>query len=292
MIAPQAAWLGQGLERRLHLQHGPIDLIIAAFGPSEAVEQAYAKAWTRFQTILEELVAELPLLRQPLGEVYPLLRGGTARRMAAACWPHRAVFITPMAAVAGAVAEDMLHALAAGPELRKAYVNNGGDIALLLQPGESFNVAVVSNPDQPHIDAVARLDAAMASRGIATSGWRGRSFSRGIADAVTILAATAAQADAAATIVGNAVNSDHPAIQRQPAAELKDDSDLGEILVTETVGTLPNSVVAEALSAGLAVAHDLRRRGLIQVAYLSLQGETAVLGGEAEQVANRMGIGR
>jgi ApbE superfamily uncharacterized protein (UPF0280 family) len=292
MIAPQAAWLDQGVGRRLHLQHGPIDLIIAAFGPAEAVEQAYNQAWARFQTILEELVAELPLLRQPLGAVYPLLRGATARRMAAACWPHRGVYITPMAAVAGAVAEEILRAMAAGAELRKAYVNNGGDIALLLQQGESFNAAVVGNPDQPHIDAVARLEATMPSRGIATSGWRGRSFSRGIADAVTILAATAAQADAAATIIGNAVNADHPAIQRRPASELKDDSDLGEILVTENVGTLPNSVVAEALSAGLAVAHDLRRRGLIQAAYLSLQGETAVSGGAGELTTSRVGNGR
>ena len=66
-------------------------------------------------------------------------------------------------------------------------------------------------------------------RGVATSGWRGRSFSLGIADAVTVLAATAAAADAAATIIANAVDlPGHPAIARRPASELEDDSDLGD----------------------------------------------------------------
>ena len=65
-------------------------------------------------------------------------------------------------------------------------------------------------------------------RGIATSGWRGRSFSLGIADAVTVLADRAAAADAAATIIANAVDlPGHPAIVRVPACELAPDSDLG-----------------------------------------------------------------
>ncbi len=274
-MAPQAAWLESAGGRRLHLQHGPIDLVIQVWAMDMAGEEAaYRAAWQRFQTILEELVAELPLLRQPLNDVRPLPRGVVARRMVQACWPHRAVFITPMAAVAGAVAEEILAAMATAVSLRKAYVNNGGDIALLLQPGEQFSTGLVGNLARPHIDAVARIDAASGIRGIATSGWRGRSLSRGIADAVTILAATAAAADAAATIVGNAVTAEHAAITRAPAASLKDDSDLGDILVTQNVGVLPTSLVREALSAGLAVAHDLQRRGAIQAACLTLQGET------------------
>ena len=56
-------------------------------------------------------------------------------------------------------------------------------------------------------------------RGIATSGWRGRSFSLGIADAVTVLAATAAEADAAATVIANAVDlPGHPAIDTRAGA--------------------------------------------------------------------------
>ena len=93
------------------------------------------QAIERFGDILPTLVRELPILRRPVGDAYPLLQGPVARRMAEAVWPHRAVFITPMAAVAGAVADEMLQALVRGRTLDKAYVNNGGDIALHLTPG-------------------------------------------------------------------------------------------------------------------------------------------------------------
>jgi len=277
---PSANWLigKDGVSRRLHLQHGPIDLVIEAFGVDAA--RAYEQAVARFQDTLSVLVSELADLRQPLGAAHPLFRGPVARRMAAACWPYREVYITPMAAVAGSVADEILAAMLNGTQLSKAYVNNGGDIAFHVASGESLRAAVVCNPDLPHLDAIATLDAAQPSRGIATSGWRGRSFSLGIADAVTILAETAAQADAAATIVANAVNVDHDAVERRPAHALRDDSDLGASLVTVSIGTLPIFAINEALSVGVACAQDLSRSGLIQAAFLSLQGESRVVGGE------------
>jgi ApbE superfamily uncharacterized protein (UPF0280 family) len=278
--APSANWLmgKDGASRRLHLQHGPIDLVIEAFGADAA--RAYEQAVARFQDILSVLVSELVELRQPLGAAHPLFRGPVARRMAAACWPYRSVYITPMAAVAGSVADEILAAMLDGTQLSKAYVNNGGDIAFHLAAGEALRAAVVCNPDLPHLDAIATLNAGQPSRGIATSGWRGRSFSLGIADAVTVLGETAAQADTAATIIANAVNVDHDAVERRPAHALRDDSDLGAIPVTVSVGTLPIFAINEALSAGEARAQDLRRSGLIQAAFLSLQTENRIVGGE------------
>lgn len=280
MSAATANWLmgRDGVSRRLHLQHGPIDLVIEAFGADAA--RAYEQAVSRFQDILSVLVAELVELRQPLGAAHPLFRGPVARRMAAACWPYREVYITPMAAVAGSVADEILAAMLDGTQLSKAYVNNGGDIAFHVAPEESLRAAVVCNPDLPHLDAIATLTAAQPSRGIATSGWRGRSFSLGIADAVTVLANTAAQADAAATIIANAVNVDHDAVERRPAHALRDDSDLGASPVTVSVGTLPIFAINEALSAGVARAQDLRRSGLIQAAFLSLQTENRIVGSD------------
>ncbi len=205
-----AARLGDG---RLHLQHGPIDLIVEAFGAADEVERAYAQAVDRFGDILPTLVGELAVLRRPMGEAYPLLQGPVARRMAEAVWPHRAVFITPMAAVAGAVADEMLQAMVRGRTLDKAYVNDGGDIALHLAPGHSLRAGIFAQA----LDGVALLTHERPVRGIATSGRGGRSFSLGIADSATVLAATAAAADAAATMIANAVNADHPAIERRPA---------------------------------------------------------------------------
>lgn len=278
--APIATWL-DGKSRRLHLQHGPIDLIIEAFGSGPAIARAYDQAVARFQNVLSVLVEELAELRRPLDAAHPLFQGPVARRMAAACWPYRSVYITPMAAVAGSVADEILAAMLRDNDLARAYVNNGGDIAFHLAAGETLRAAVVCNPDLPHLDAIATLDAGLPARGIATSGWRGRSFSLGIADAVTVLAENAAMADAAATIIANAVTVEHDMIQRQPAHSLRDESDLGALPVTVSVGTLPIFAVEQALSSGVVRAQDLRRSGLILAAFLSLQGEGRIVGGES-----------
>ena len=257
---------------RLHLQHGPIDLVVEAWGERHEVAAAYEQAWQRFQDVLETLVAELKTLRAPLGAAYPLAHGPVARRMVAAVWPHRDVFITPMAAVAGSVADEMLAALRAGRRLDKAYVNDGGDIALHLAPQQRLDTGMVADPRRPMLCGSVCVEANDPVRGIATSGWRGRSQSLGIADAVTVLAHSAAMADAAATLVANAVNAEHPAIRRLPARQLKEDSDLGELPVTVAVGPLPPGVAEAALDSGLKAALEMQERGLLHAAYLALGG--------------------
>jgi uncharacterized protein len=253
---------------RLHLQHGPIDLIIEAFGAADEVARAYGQAVARFGDILPTLVRELPILRRPMGEAHPLLQGPVARRMAEAVWPHRAVYITPMAAVAGAVADEMLQAMVKGRRLDKAYVNDGGDIAIHLTPGHELRAGIFASA----LDGMALLTHDRPVRGIATSGWGGRSFSLGIADTATVLAATAADADAAATMIANAVNADHPAIERRPAHDLDPDSDLLDLPVTVAVGALSQTLIDEALDRGAAEARRLRLCGLIDSAAISLQG--------------------
>ncbi|MEE8246603.1 MAG: UPF0280 family protein [Alphaproteobacteria bacterium] len=268
--------LGDG-ERR-HFQHGPIDLVLEAFGAQTQVALAHEQAWIRFADLLPELVAELSLLRRALGAAQPPLAGAVARRMLAACWPHRRTFVTPMAAVAGAVADEILAALVSGRDLRRAYVNNGGDIALFLAPGESFDAGVVCRVEDADIDGVATIGAESGVRGIATSGWNGRSHSLGIADAVTVLAGSAAEADVAATLIANAVDADHPAIARAPAAELDPDSDLGDRLVTVAVGELDGKTIEQALGRGARVAAALYRAGRVAGALLALAGRYRVVG--------------
>src|SRR6478736_8746568 len=235
--------------RRLHLHDGPIDLIIEAFGETNEINAAYRAAAERFVNVLDELCGELTFLRQATRTPDPLPSGVIARRMVAAVAPYcQRTFITPMAAVAGAVAEEILLAMTAGTELARAYVNNGGDIALHLAPGEHFVAGMVEQPDRPSLFGTATLDSAQPVRGIATSGWRGRSFSLGIADAVTVLADRAAVADAAATVIANPVDlPGHPAIVRVPACTLAPDSDLGDRLVTQKVGELSPAEISAAL---------------------------------------------
>jgi uncharacterized protein len=273
---------------RLHLAEGPIDLIIWADGESNAVACAYRAAERRFDGLLAELVAELPLLRKPLGspshpDSLPVggergFKGPIARRMAEACWPHRAVYITPMAAVAGAVAEVVLAAMTAAAPLKRAYVNDGGDIALHLTPGTALAIGVVRSLAKAVPEGEVRVTYDMPIRGIATSGRHGRSFSLGIADAVTVLARDAPAADAAATLIANAVDIDDPAIARRPARDLDPDTDLGDLPVTVDVGPLAPDRIAAALDAGTARAEAMRRAGLIEAALLTLAGEWRSVG--------------
>jgi ApbE superfamily uncharacterized protein (UPF0280 family) len=266
--------------RRLHLHDGPIDLIVEAFGLPAEINTAYRAAATRFVTVLDELCSELSFLRQSARRGSPPAVGVIARRMMSAVAPYRErMFITPMAAVAGAVAEEILSTMTSAANLSRAYVNDGGDIALHLELEQHFVVGMVERPDRPSLFATAVLDSRQPVRGIATSGWRGRSFSLGIADAVTVLADRAAQADAAATVIANAVDlPDHPNVSRAPARSLAPDSDLGDRLVTQAVGELSPGEIASALDAGVAVAQLLISRGLIRSAALRLRGATRIVG--------------
>ncbi|SPJ29264.1 UPF0280 family protein [Falsiruegeria mediterranea] len=267
-MKPVAAILPCGT--RLHLQHGPIDLIIGTDG---ARKTAFEAAEARFQTVLQELVGELAELRHPMTLDRPRFEGRIARRMARAARPHSLTFVTPMAAVAGSVADEVLNVMRQATPLRRAYVNNGGDIALHLAPGEQFTSAMASVEGQD----LGRIEITSRDRigGIATSGRGGRSLSLGIADSVTVLARTAAQADVAATLIANAVDlPDHPAITRRPASDLQDDSDLGERLVTTHCAPLSRPDIHHALQSGLIVAEKMRDAGLIRAASLHLQGES------------------
>lgn len=274
---PRIGWLADG--RRLHLQDGPIDLIVEAHGAPAMVHVAYEAAIRRFTGLLDELCHELPELRKAARPESCDLNGIVARRMYDAVVPFAAdCFVTPMAAVAGAVAEEILGAMVGTADLDRAYVNNGGDIALHLGEGQCFKVGLVDRPDVPSLIGKTVIATSDATRGVATSGWRGRSFSLGIADAVTVLARTAAQADAAATVIANAVNlPGHPAVVRCPAHEFQPDSDLGARLVTREVGQLPFADIETALEAGAACAGQLFVAGLINGAALHLQGETRIV---------------
>ena len=265
---------------RWHYQHGPMDIIIGAEGDAAAVQDAHAQAWERFKAILQELVQELPLLRRPVQGLCPV-HGPIAQRMWLACKPYQTSFITPMAAVAGSVAQELLQFYQARG-IHRAWINNGGDIAIHLAANQAVRVGLYANLEKLNaeqlencitLDGQFEISSESPVRGVATSGWRGRSFSLGIADSVTVLAHSAAEADAAATVIANAVNIDDARIVRRPACDIKDDSDLGARLVTVDVPPLPPELVSQALAAGLACALTLRAQGLICSAVLVCQNQ-------------------
>ncbi|MBZ0218737.1 MAG: UPF0280 family protein [Fimbriimonadaceae bacterium] len=271
-------------DNRLHLHNGPIDLIIQAWGPDEAVLQAYENAKSRFTTILDELVEELDLLRTPWQRQMEL-RSPVARRMQEAVAPFGSdTFVTPMAAVAGAVADEILAVMTSSGPLDKAYVNNGGDIAVLVTGDETLKIGLIDNPDPrlgpDLVSGRAHIRTHDKIGGIATSGRFGRSFSLGIADAVTVVTKTAASADVAATLIANAVNIISPGITRVPATDLDPDSDLGSRLVTTQVGDLIPEEIETALGHGLELAEQYSARNLIDAALLRLKGQSLATGAQ------------
>ncbi len=304
--AKQASLLADG--NRLYLCQGPIDLIIHAQGIKgnvSEVAKAYQQARMAFAGILDDLVCELELLRAPIQVNSLKPKGRIAQAMMVACYPHiqptknspqpppqnslkgnhqggnhqgRLNYITPMAAVAGAVADYVLEATSYGRDLASVYVNNGGDIAIFLTKGESFTVGICSDPlSNGFMGKVTIRDCDI--RGIATSGWRGRSHSLGIADSVTIFAKNAAFADAAATMISGAIDLPGDCrIQREMAKNLLPDSDLREKLVTVNVGKLDAYNIELALEKGVRLGHDLWERGLIMFGVLTLQGRVRTVG--------------
>ena len=269
MQSAQAAMLPDG--RRLHLHHGPIDLIIEAWGRNK--QAAYEQATARFKNLLQELVDELPVLRSPM-EPDRIFKGPIARRMQDAVSPYQEVFVTPMAAVAGAVADEVLTVMKEGNALDKAYVNNGGDSAFHVSGSQKIEATIAASTAGKIV-----IDSGDPFRGVATSGWSGRSYSLGIADNVSVVAKNAAAADVAATLISNAVDiPGHKAIDRATAISLMPDSDLGEKLVTTDVGELSPLEIDGALINGAELADGLRQRDLIGGALLVLKDQVRHVG--------------
>ncbi len=270
--------------RKLHLQHGPIDLMIEVGGDAGKQQRAHAAAIEFFADVLTTLAGELPQLRTEMSAFGPMLNGEIARAMGSACAPFVNDRVTPMASVAGAVADAVLAAMCDAVDLPKAWVNNGGDIAFHITPGYDLRCGLVTNVACPQQDAVAVVTAhdrvrGIASSGCATYGRGGRSFSLGIADCVTVLADNAARADAAATLIGNAVDLPGDArIARRPASDLQIDSDLGDRLVTVDVGPLDGVDIDAALARGLQRAEQYLKQGLIEGGALFLRRQYRFFG--------------
>ena len=271
-------------DHRLHLQEGPINLILDVDAFKDIRKHLFISAKKRLSTVLRELVLELDLLKLPWKIQSPVPKGKIAQRMFYAV-SDLDVFVTPMAAVAGAVADEILDAMRKTVEksdyyldnVKRMYVNNGGDLSFWLKSGSSFSIGIIDNIETPELNTKVSLHHESPVRGIATSGWRGRSQSLGIADAVTVLAKSAVEADVAATLIANDVNIEYPGIEKRPASELKDDSDLGSMPVTVDVPSLPDFMVSEALNKGAKTARKFINMGIIETAYLSLQKQTLVV---------------
>ena len=117
----------------------------------------------------------------------------------------------------------------------------------------------------------------MGVEGVATSGLGGRSLTKGVASAVTCLAASCSLADAAATAVANAAYVDDPSVERCPAEELDPLTDIRGHVVVKKVGRLSQAAAQEALKNGLLRAGGLIKAGMITGCVIFVQNQAGRL---------------
>jgi len=192
------------------------------------------------------------------------------RRMIESTRKMRESDLTPLAAVAG-TASDIIADFIFRQGGTKVIVDNGGDIAIRLREGEVARVGVKTDIHATHPAYLISIDPTMGIGGVATSGLGGRSFTKGIASAATVLSLNASLADAAATVIGNFTNVEDPNIMRSQAKEIYPDTDIPEEWVTVKVGKLSEEKIEEALDKGLSKADSLCQKELIRGALIAVQ---------------------
>jgi ApbE superfamily uncharacterized protein (UPF0280 family) len=209
--------------------------------------------------LLSQITNVLPVLKQKAWRIKnPASLPEVAQAMLGAVRAVSEETLTPMAAVAGAIA-DAVRARLSLHEPDYLSVNNGGDISV------------------PHTLTIDNL----SHFGLATSGFGGRSFTLGLADMVSVVAPTGALADAAATLICNHTRIDSLDVTRRPAREIDPLTDIPDELVTVRIGRLSGGEITEALAAGKRAAGRLKSQGIILDAVIVLRDKmvTTINGG-------------
>ena len=257
-------------EESVWVECGPMRLVIRAWNKKQPQIKLARRAAEESISYLERIARCRPLLSRPIPDIEDLPGDELALGMIRSTRAIGDHDLTPMAAVAGTIADAVADWLFE-QGLTRVIVDNGGDIAIRLARGETATVGVRPQVTSPLISHVIHLDSGRSTWGVTTSGMGGRSFTRGIASAVTVLAADASVADAAATAVANACFVEDDRIIQLPAEMIDPTSDLKDIPVTTEVGPLSSEKISIALDSARLKAEYLSRKGVIMGAFITLE---------------------
>jgi len=254
------------------LDYGPMHLFISVFENGKPVIALAKEGANLAMKVLGDLAEFLPVIRKK-SRVLEVEEGfpDAVKRMIESTKKMEEPDLTPLAAVAG-TASDVVADFMFRKGGTKIIVDNGGDIAIRLKEGEVVRVGIKTEISAKHPAYVIAIDSKMEIGGVATSGLGGRSFTKGIASAATVLSKTASFADAAATVVGNFTNVEDPKILRILAEKVYPDTDIAGDWVTVKVGNLSQEKIKEALNNGLSKAYSICEKGWINGALIALQG--------------------
>jgi len=261
------------LDGSVLVDYGPMHMFISVFENGKPLVQLAKEGASLAIQVLEDLARFLPVIKKKSKELeiektFP----DVVRRMIEATKEMEEPDLTPLAAVAG-TASDVVADFLFGKGGTKIIVDNGGDIAIRLREKGIATVGVKTEIDARYPTYLISIDSNMGIGGVATSGLGGRSFTKGIASAVTVLSGTASFSDTAATVIGNFTNVEDPNIVRNLAEEIYPDTDIAGEWVTLKVGKLSQEKIEEAVNRGLSKAYSIFQKGLIKGALIALQGK-------------------
>lgn len=231
---------------KVFIDYGPVSMVLMAFQGEEPLTGLCQSAFAIVDAALREITQSLPYLRLPPLQIPADTLTGLPLKMLEAVLAVGEPTLTPMATVAGAVSDavaDWLFEQGAS----RVIVNNGGDIALRLLPGEKVRVGILSNLAKGEIDTIVPIISEQGIGGIATSGLGGRSFTRGIANAVSVFSSRCILADALATHLANRTLIPSAQIKMAKAGSIDPLSDIAELDIVTEVGSLTDAEVAASL---------------------------------------------
>ncbi len=256
-------------DRAILAENGPLRMVIQAWqGPDPRLELAMEAAKYAFEC-LERVAGQLAELKRRPGDIHVLPPEPISREMIASVRAVGDADLTPMAAVAGTLADAVADWLFR-QGLSRVIVDNGGDIAIRLAAGETTRVGLRPEIQHQQISHVLTVDGRHSSWGVCTSGLGGRSFTCGFASAVTAIARTSSLADAAATSVANACFVEGADVLQVPAEKLDPNTDIPGLLVTVSRGSLSPAQTSEALLKALKKAEQLTQKGVIWGAIVAI----------------------
>lgn len=261
--------------RTVFVEYGPMRMFISAFENGMPLVDLAKEGGRLAIRVLEDLARFLLVIKKKAQELevektFP----DVVRRMIEATKKMGEPDLTPLAAVAG-TASDVVADFMISQGGTKIIVDNGGDIAIRLREGEVARVGVKTDIHAELPAYLIPIDFSMGVGGVATSGLGGRSFTKGIASAATVLSESASLSDAAATVIGNFTNVEDPSITRSLAERIYPDTDIIGEWVTTKVGRLSQEKIEEALKNGLSKAYSICQKGLIKGALVTVQGKVA-----------------
>jgi uncharacterized protein len=260
-------------------ENGPMRLAIRAwchgrFQMNPAIEAAEFSF-----TCLEQVAGHLKVLQGSEAGTLPETLPAVCQSMVDSVRSIGDPDLTTMASVAGAIADAVADYLvqqirSENREVRdiKVIVDNGGDLAVRLSGKEKVKVGLRTDLNTTELSHTMTLDSKKESYGVNTSGMGGRSFTRGIASATTVLAPASSTADAAATAIANACFYEDKNILQVPAGLIDPHTDIPNIPVTVRAVNLSPLTVKKALKAALDKADRFKSKGLIYGAFIACRG--------------------